>query len=512
MNKVTGVLLETTSIQKFVFASNLLKENLGASHIVEQIYIEDLKETLTNLFGLEPDLNMWKEEPEKQLVLEDPSAEYEIGYTGGGNALLLFRDKEKAQRFVREWSLRLLEKAPGLQTAVAIGTLDLENFKETLSQLFKQLTENKNRYFPSTILTKHGITADCPRSGMSAEVFNKTEQTYISSMSQAKLNAAPDSEKKIKRNYLKTLSKGYTFTNEIDQLGQVEGKSHIAVVHIDGNSMGKRFKNCQSLAERRKLSVSVDNVTRESFERLLEHIIERLESLKEDGINISTDNKDNKSILPIRPIVLGGDDITFVTDGRLGVYLAEKFLQFVNEKKLSDGEYLSACAGVAITKSKYPFFRSYEMAEALCRSAKKEARKKKGSSWLDFHIVYGGFSGTLEEVRKKHYTVQKRSLHFGPYLTSGGNNEKSIQNFKKGLKELSDTEKWPRSKVKELRTVLPLGEAAVQRFMLDMQLRGVQLPQIEGGIDYSVTGWDDRSTPYFDMIELLDFYPVSLLD
>ena len=80
---------------------------------------------------------------------------------------------------------------------------------------------------------------------------------------------------------------------------------------------------------------------------------------------------------PIRPIIMGGDDITFVSPGKLGIYFAEIFMKEFSEKEVSDGEKLSSCAGVAITKTKYPFYRGYQLAEGLCSNAKKMARKKK---------------------------------------------------------------------------------------------------------------------------------------
>ncbi len=159
----------------------------------------------------------------------------------------------------------------------------------------------------------------------------------------------------------------------------------MAIVHIDGNSMGQRFAQCETLAERRKLSDSVDRATKNAFEKLLKEIINHI----------------------------------------------------------------------------------------------KEARKKEGTSWLDFCIVYGGFSGYLEQIRKKQYEVKEGKFYFGPYLLGDGDDEKSIKNLRAGIKELGNREKWPRFKVKELRSVLSLGKEATKNFINEMELRNVKPPEIK---------------------------------
>lgn len=523
---VIAVLIDTVSIQKYVFAGNSLKENLGASYLVEDIYIGKLKEVLKKLFDSEPDLKQWSEEKEIILLNLDKNVQYEIGYIGGGNALLLFRSADKAKEFIQKWTKQLLITAPGLQTAVAIKKdFDLDDFKTSFDQLHQQLPENKNKYFPNTELAKYGITADCSRSGLSAAVYHQKDDIdgHVSLSVKAKLIASEKSKQKILSDFKDVLANKYTFTGEIDKLGQKEEESYIAVVHIDGNEMGQRFMQCQTLQEYRALSVNVDKATKTAFDKLLAHIIDQIETFKnvDNGFSIRKDKKDNhKDILPIRLLVLKGDDLTFVTDGRLGVHFAQKFIKYFQESfdeiKKDNQEPVSACAGVAITKTKYPFYKGYQIAEQLCNRAKEEARKAKNTkntSWLDFCVIYGGTSGNLTAIRAKHYQTGSQELYFGPYLVSGRdiNNEKNIINLQRGLKGLGDSEKWPRSKLKKLRTVLALGKAATEEVVSEMKARGAQLPEILKNTSYASKGWKNERTPYFEMIELLEFYPQWLL-
>ena len=518
---LTAVLIDTVSIQKYIFASNRLKENLGASFLVETIYQGYLKESLQETTNTVVDINAWKNRPEEFKIVDDKNLPCEVGYTGGGNTLLFFREKKVAIEFIKNWSKKILLQAPGLQTAVAIAEFEPAElkFKQELKSLHEVLYKNNNKYFPNTVLPKHGLTADCSLSGCSAEVYypEKNEEKYISACSYAKLKAADKpAQEAIKKIFQKTLAGKYGFTTEIDDLGQQRGENYIAIVHIDGNGMGKRFEDCSSLAEVRKLSNNVSEATVESFDLLLQHVIENMGFMTASESGFRIKETGNKFILPVRPIVLAGDDITFVCDGRLGVHLAEEFIKnWVKQlnQKVVKGKPFSAAAGVAVMKAKYPFFRGYKLSEELCASAKRAEREKDDNkSRLDFYITSGGFSGTLEQIRAKHFKVVAGILNFGPYILDGADikEEKSIYCLKEGIKYLSDKEKWPRNKVQELRSVLSLGGEAVRQFIAELSVRELSLPKMTGA--YSENGWANSETPYFDMVELLEFYPQFLME
>jgi hypothetical protein len=206
----------------------------------------------------------------------------------------------------------------------------------------------------------------------------------------------------------------------------------------------------------------------------------------------------------LRPIIIGGDDITFVSEGRLGIWLAKIFLEEFQKQQVSDGKPLSACAGVAITKAKYPFYRGYKLSEDLTRSA-KDGRKKANDngSWIDFHIAYGGFSGELKEIRENHYKTPLVNLVLRPYKTD------DLNELLKGVANLKNN--FPRSKILELRSVLYYGENEQKLFLEEIKTRGLQLPGYKEDFNGNqiVVG---EKTPYFDMIELMEFYPKFALN
>lgn len=480
MSDYYGVLIDTTSIQQYVFSGNRLKENLGASFLVQDIY-----KSILNEVSVKPD----KE-----------------GFVGGGNALLFFEDNIQAREFVKEWTRNLLIETPGLTTAIAISKesihgSDLDNpekFQLFKKSIFKQLIDNKSSYFPQVTLSSHGITADCKNTGLTMEDWldSGEDSGYYSSVSTSKLRAENDAMNKLSAEFPVN---GFKYTNDLEKLGSSKSEdSHIAIVHIDGNGMGKRFEACKTLKEIQDLSDSLEKATIESFKDLLKHIVDNIENIKMD-IDLS------KKIIPLRPIILGGDDLTFVCDGRLGIYFAKIFLEAFESKQVSDGKKITACAGVAITKLKYPFYRGYKLSEELCASAKLKRKNNGGNgSWIDFHIAYGGISGELKEIRENFYKVPQGNLLLRPYNISEYNDKDSFNKFVENTKLIYN--EFPKSKIKDLREILNLGIDSTTSYANELNARGLKLPQIQK-YNFEHNLFNENFTPYFDMIELTELYP-----
>ncbi|MCI4625447.1 MAG: hypothetical protein L3V56_05745 [Candidatus Magnetoovum sp. WYHC-5] len=508
MSSITAIFIDTISIQRYVFESNKLIENVGASYIVQSIYGPLLRESFNTLYKtqcVEHIVNKWKE-PNNDKAIGDGD-EFGIGYIGGGNALLFFRQENTAKEFVETWTKLLLCNAPGVQTAIAKGLFKENTFKDSYKALHEELKVNKNKFHPITLPYKFGITADCPLSGHSSEVYYESneEKKYISSYSFAKISYffAKINSKNKANEYLEDLRKDeigekLDFTTNINQLGQTEGEdNYIAIVHIDGNKMGQKFKDCESLLKLRQLSINTLSATENAFKNLVKHIINLIENGVFKDVLILKQSEDNKTFLPLRPIIIGGDDITFVCDGRLGVYFAEKYIEILK----SEEHGYNACAGICIVKTKHPFYRAYKLAEELCRNSKKQSRDNNDVSCLDFYITSGDITGSLEDIRKKQslftYNSTDNELTNGPYILEkeGTAHRKSIVNLKAGIKNLQQN--YSATKIMELRNAIISGK---EKTYIVVEYIKPKLEKIDG--DYK---------PYFDMIELKDFYPEVLL-
>jgi hypothetical protein len=510
---MTALIIDTISIQSYIFGSNKLKENIGGSYIIESLVYWEMIPLALKEAGICTEIAMceWRQDADLYKLKTHSIAKVEIGYIGGGNAFLIFRNSEDTKEFVKSYSRLLLEYFPGLKTAYGLQ----ENFDyqegEAYRQFRKKLNENliQNRSFSATQVLpfKHGIIEDCPWTNESQEVESTQSEAKISKMAESRIRLVGDAQQNLESKFSSKLGELFSFTNELEELGQPDDKGYIAIVHADGNGMGQKFIDCQNLAETRKLSVGIARYADDVMMKLVGYITNDLfgafGTLSKSELWRFKETIDGKCILPIRPLIIGGDDITFVCEGRLGVHLAEKLLEFMTSTPV-EGTNISACAGVAVVHTKSPFYKAYQLCEELTKKA-KDASRPENDSWLHFMISTGGFSGSYESIIQDHYTLPgKRVLKAGPYKM-----ETTLNNLKNGMRELTKPVSkggWPRNKLKNLRDILHRDEAHQNYFLAEIDARNLKLP---GG---NAELWNEHTTPYYDMIELLDFYPQELFN
>ena len=601
--KVAALLMDTRSIQKYIFSGTTLRTNIGASYIVEQLFQNDLVNTILKgnigkeLGLLLPDEETW-ESPKGNDEIEKGFANKTyntyVAYIGGGNALILFDETLAAatddprKAVVRAFTKHILVEYPGLKTNAALGTLSLDDtvitvkeetttvFQNDLKGLYAVLKKHQNEIHPIVNAPMTGFTLPCSITGESAngelEAYDLKKSSvgrYVSHEVVAKNKMAEQSTKHLHSVYGEYVS-GYTFPKKFEDLGQVTGDDYFAIVHIDGNNMGERFQKCKSLAERSALSKQVKSITERAFAVMLQvaskiseeqYLEENIKVCRKDEDNDEAKAKDTVYYLPIRPIIIGGDDVTLVCHARMATILSHVFmnaLEWISREEMAHLDTLGdsamySCGGIAILNTSYPFFRGYELAEQLCANAKKESRAN-GSSWIDFAILHGEQSPTLEQIREQEYTSELGGhLHFGPYIVSqkmvvGDKNKQvvvvdetkhpkrytamleTIRLFRESMKK--GDEGIGHNKVKGLRHALQ----ADKHTLLDTleQLRKLKksenvkqlkdsetceqpLPETKGWENYHTYGWEkeyiDASrkegarfvTPYIDAIEMLEY-------
>ncbi len=528
------VAVDTVGIQQYLFSSNRLRENIGASEMVAQA-TQDWVYAAVN--GMKNNLEM----PFDPLAAEFTDTEINTGgldveiiYAGGGNAVLIFKDANLAGQFITSVTEQAILEAPGLKLAIVQNPFE---WKQPLSQIYvatmKALGGQKAARRPSVPLLGMSVTAACQSTGLPAIAIDPDDGRLIAAEIAAKLDKKVEAEKRLEDLFPKVKEQGYKFADNFNQLGTRGTASYIAVVHADGNSMSSRIKkivekypdadqNRDFITTVRSFSQSLKSVATTSIRQvvqdyLLDKIDQNTNKIVFNEIEIKIeDAEDGKKILPIRPLVVGGDDLTFVCDGRLGLSLAALYLKEFNAQVIEDGlnKKSHACAGVAIVHSHYPFARAYSVSEGLCGEAKNYARLKKDItgeediSALDWHFAINGLINNLRTIREQEYRVKQGNLSVRPVRLTQPEQDwvSAWHTFKTVTTTFQEKWKDKRNKLKSIRQALRDGPQATEQFLKAYDLKD-QLPIIkEYTTDFQETGWSGEQCGYFDAIEAADYF------
>ena len=222
--------------------------------------------------------------------------------------------------------------------------------------------------------------------------------------------------------------------------GMLASLSSVGVIHIDGNGVGaimrdlgeafntvegnlSNLKPAAYWREENPCTPDENNI----FQWFIMEVNYRLDGIVKEAVARSwadveyLANDDDIDLVPVVPVLVGGDDVTVYTDGRYAIPFAEAYIRHY-EKLTKDDDLLSvlaivaggkkadaperdhfeiddyiiqnpgpltASAGVAIVGRNFPFHIAYDLAEELVSRGKKLG-KKPGTvpcSTINFHVL-----------------------------------------------------------------------------------------------------------------------------
>ena len=470
------VMLQTNSNQPFIFSSPRLREQIGASFEI----------TL---------LSRWvKEEAEKLLDPKHLPTSFWVS-NSSGKVILRFTDdegapKNLAKQLIREVTLRALTDAPGLDvTGVFIeassNTVDADDLQE-LDRVFLEYSLNRRpaaARFPQFPFLERGSESALPASASLCDLKliqeplkpnSFDESSPLSLPSRVKRVFASTSRKQQVDDVKERLAKQGKELKQEPQLDPTklaaafqDGEefentknmlSSVGVVHIDGNGVGAIMRDlgCAHRAVQ-KVGVSTisDEETTEESKGLQSFIMEvnrRLDDVVKDAIALSwydVQELTPDTVVPIVPVLVGGDDVTVYTDGRYAIPFAEAYIHHY-ERLTKDDDLLSvlaivaggkkadaperdhfeiddyiiqnpgpltASAGVAIVGRNFPFHIAYDLAEELVSRGKKLG-KKPGTvpcSTINFHVLRDATVLDPDDTLDEHKGRSQRPFLVGCY-------------------------------------------------------------------------------------------------
>lgn len=406
-------------IQNFIFQTNKLKEIIGASNLVEKICTTMFEPYYKNVQG----------------------AKLIIG--AAGNIKCIFEDRHDCERAVREFRKKVLTNVPGITLSHAVVEYDdSAQFQDVIEELESKLRIQRNKNVTSTLLGTIGIRRS-RQTGLPA-IKNNSLDGFVDDSTYHKLLSKDKKElaSKFYGDDFKTSKIPY-------DIEDITGKNDwIAIIHADGNGLGQvvmkigaKEREFSEFSE--KLNQATIAAASGAFQEISQNFSEKY---------------------PIRPVVLGGDDLTVICRADLALPFCKQFLSLFEQKTkeklgnilkqntvFNNSDYLTACAGIAFIKSSFPFYYGYQLAEELCSEAKKTAKQglstsSSAPSCLMLHKVQDSFIRDYgKDIVQRELTPQNNiSWKFGPYFLTEGNMEQywTIEKLTantEALYELQDT-------------------------------------------------------------------------
>ena len=411
--------------QDFIFKTNKLQEIVGASWIIRDVFVDYLFPIAeaNGGKGIYSYKNSKDSESEKKFSWKGfethLNAGYigEVVYDGGGNFLLLFKDAETFKKITFQFTKAIMEEIGTLRILGSFVPVNCgeDNYKKDNKALYAEHGKNERREsivspwsalpivqvdrktsmplvdYTELLLSKLNDFPENSRETIKRTIQTKGLDGKLSKESFAKLIKFYREVQKIKNKKAEERTETELFylenENILDRIVEKKGEdSKLAVVYIDGNSMGAKVQ------ELNKNSTSYEDCVGN-----LRRFSEEIQNIYvEEGIRAAFEGKDIKSTYRI--VVSAGDEINFIVKAKEAFSCAKKYLE-----KLSEYENASACTGICVFNSHSPYSDAYRIAEEACESGKILMKKKNinCASFIDFHLSQGVTGISLEEIRKK---------------------------------------------------------------------------------------------------------------
>lgn len=268
------VLLETSGNQNFIFSTNKMRENVGASELIHKSCSE--------------------------FVTDELGEHCELLLNTSGKAYVKTDSEDAAKGLIGRVTLKCLHEAPGLDIAGAYVEWKPGEIHTAIQLVHEKPAVNKASIPTSAArFQRIPIVEPCAFSGLPAYMTKNIgrDKYPLSRPSCVKRKSADNAFKRMKEAF------GYEFPKDLEELPTKEGE-WLAVVHADGNGLGSVFLDFENR------SGAIDDDA--GYLVKLKAFSEALDEAAKEACRKALDVTKKGEIAYALPLVFGGDDLTAI--------------------------------------------------------------------------------------------------------------------------------------------------------------------------------------------------------
>jgi hypothetical protein len=469
---------DADKIQDFVFRSAYLQEVIGGSHLLSRFCAEDEGlGALSAHYAAKKYKGNWVREKQWGVIIND-----------GGRFLLWFDNHKRAQEFGNDL-VELYRRTIEGSLTIAVATEDEgynpeseDEFKaanEKIECRLKQAKSDTRGAKPAIHVPQIAFCASCgialalehvplyetPMYLCSSCLNKRDERDYLRRSLKGKKYFINDFRHAIVDDKSNGFSEKHLWlpVKPVDAISQFDPRSYVAYLVADGNSMGSLFHQCETRSRMRALSEKLRAVLYHTLSKPVGLLKQRLEPKFGNQKCKAKEDKsfELKNILPVVPLILGGDDVFVLLPAPYAVDFTKRFIEAFetemgkalksDEIKLSGKPTLSAV--VVICKSNYPYKLAHQHGEELLKRAKRMAKtfanepRNEPRSVIDVEVILSSERRSTEpdEPTQGGYESSLR-----PFWANGDPNDAGIP-IQHLLAARKDLDKLPNKRLAQLR-------------------------------------------------------------
>ena len=440
---------DVRSKQQYIFRKDKIKEIVGGSAIIRDCFEKDLimaADVYAKENGYEKGIvrnQEFKTEEFKDAV-NNRKILGEVIYDGGGNFYCLYDSVETCKGVNRIFTRELLKDKQTLK--VLCSYKEIDNFDDYNADQ-KELRKIHDRQEAYNAPVLPALTFPF------TQIDARTSLPIYSTIRVAKQEIQVSKESFAKYSkYESERASGKFKDNEVelDKIANNEDDSLLAVIFIDGNSMGARVAEILPKDQKVDYETAIRKLRDFSSDIHKNFVVDRVKDINDFINNKNTDGAK-------RFVVAAGDETSFICKAEEAMNLVRTYFDglIATNENTSGGPMNSACAGICIFHSHSPYAEAYRIAEECCESAKKLMKQADitNACLVDFHYCQSGFGVDLETIRENEVgdIISKPWLYWlGPDEKKDKLDELTYTDYSQVLDMVRQLQKTARTNVKSL--------------------------------------------------------------